>query len=470
MIYELTTAPQLNKDLSDSYAQFLSASNTAISVLVNEFRRKKDAWESAEVTHRQEGEIDFSRIYNYKTSNDIFTSLAVKRKGKGHGIIILIDASSSMSNVFPSVIKQAIIVAKFAQKVKIPYEIYLTGTRIDHESKNVTNKFQNVVNISRMAIVMIASSDGPLDMQNKQLFAAWAFTSGVIIFPEVNGHIGKDKNQKLTELSKQYQLVGYTLLHEAIFALSQVTREFKVRKNIENVSTLVLTDGGDNMGFSVVDGSQTDDSIFTSTSTYGMKSTGLTTNLDELSRMYITDNNTRKTYSVCDLLSKDVLSDVGVMNGISVMTSMVVGYYRAVTGSKLCAIHLLSSQSMIQGFYQFSGIYNSKIKNEYALERAIKDDYSIYEGLLGYDTVSIVKNETIKKQALTRSELKQSIDKATTLGERGGLSSDSMANMVFNSIVDNQKSGVILARNIADLICRDFEVIKKNRKVWYEMA
>jgi len=104
--------------------RFAEKNNRYINLLVKEFEMRKNARQYARTTVARTGELDMSKLHTYKYSNDLFKKISVVEKGKSHGMIMYVDMSGSMSDVFGSTMEQTLILAEFCRRVNIPFDVY----------------------------------------------------------------------------------------------------------------------------------------------------------------------------------------------------------------------------------------------------------------------------------------------------------------------------------------------------------
>lgn len=104
--------------------RFGEKNNRYINLLVKEFEMRKNARQYARTTVAKTGELDMSKLHTYKFSNDLFKKISVVQKGKSHGMIMYVDMSGSMSDVFGSTMEQTLILVAFCRKVGIPFDVY----------------------------------------------------------------------------------------------------------------------------------------------------------------------------------------------------------------------------------------------------------------------------------------------------------------------------------------------------------
>ena len=97
---------------------------TASCTMATAFNRRKaaDNWRRTSVA--KTGSLDTLRMNQYKWTDDIFRRTTRLADGKNHGIVILLDWSSSMSAIMQSTMGQLFILADFCRKCSVPFEVY----------------------------------------------------------------------------------------------------------------------------------------------------------------------------------------------------------------------------------------------------------------------------------------------------------------------------------------------------------
>jgi len=122
--YEELNVRYYGKSISNSeYKEFLSLNKKSLSVMINEFNRKKSANQYKKNFESKTGELDLNKIHSYKTSEDIFLRNSITPDSVNHGMIILLDYSASMNLLRKKMFQQAILLAKFCQKVGVDLQI-----------------------------------------------------------------------------------------------------------------------------------------------------------------------------------------------------------------------------------------------------------------------------------------------------------------------------------------------------------
>lgn len=105
------------------------------------FQQKKKAEELKSVKHVRIGKLNLKKLSQYKISENIFTKRKIISEGKNHGIVILIDYSSSMEGYLKDTIIQACILGEFCRMNEIPFVILAFGVS---SNTDYIKEFHNV--------------------------------------------------------------------------------------------------------------------------------------------------------------------------------------------------------------------------------------------------------------------------------------------------------------------------------------
>lgn len=95
-----------------------------ITHILKEFDMRKKASAYARTQTARTGELNMNSLHNYKFTNDIFKKIAVVPKGKNHGMMLFLDMSGSMTNIFKNTIEQLLVLVSFCKMANIPFEVY----------------------------------------------------------------------------------------------------------------------------------------------------------------------------------------------------------------------------------------------------------------------------------------------------------------------------------------------------------
>lgn len=234
------------------YNNFMAANRRYISYMVKEFELRRNAKQFAKAKISKTGDLDIKKIWKYKLSDDLFLQSTTVPNGKNHGMLMVVDMSSSMQSNIKGTIEQVINMALFCRKVNIPFEVY---GFIDN----------NYAKMEGMNIDSMSGADSATrkrnDAQDKTLyinnvyFRLKELLNSKMKFAEFNMCI-----KKLLLLAKAHQQVyGYygnhsylvppsmqlsgTPLNETILVLRHVAEKFKRETKVEILNTIILTDG-----------------------------------------------------------------------------------------------------------------------------------------------------------------------------------------------------------------------------------
>lgn len=91
------------------------------------FQTLKNAKKMRTAKHKQTGNIDFRRLVNYRTSENIFKIKKLTEKEQNHAVTIMIDYSGSMHGIIDQVLMQALLTCEFCKRNNIRFDLYLFG-------------------------------------------------------------------------------------------------------------------------------------------------------------------------------------------------------------------------------------------------------------------------------------------------------------------------------------------------------
>ena len=91
------------------------------------FQTMKNAKKMRTAKRKQTGNVDFRRLVNYRTSENIFKIKKLTEKEQNHAVTIMIDYSGSMHNIIDQVLMQALLTCEFCKRNNIRFDLYLFG-------------------------------------------------------------------------------------------------------------------------------------------------------------------------------------------------------------------------------------------------------------------------------------------------------------------------------------------------------
>ena len=237
-------------DATQLYQSVLKQNNSQISYLVKEFEMKKSAQEYASSYETKSGNINTSKIWSYKLSDDIFKRKNNIPTGKNHGMLMMIDWSGSMHQTIYQTVVQTIILSTFCKRVGIPFDVYLFT---DRGPQTVVKKNAFLTEgepIGRVkidpstALYHVLSSNTASSHRFKQQCNDFLF----LAYATQNFYYLAANNKDIVDLQ-----LGGTPLNNSLLIFDKVVSEFKRKNNVEKTSFIVLSDGDAGDGISYVE-------------------------------------------------------------------------------------------------------------------------------------------------------------------------------------------------------------------------
>lgn len=214
------------RTLEKEYNDFIAGVAPQIRMMAKEFELRKAADAHARTTTAKTGKLDVTQLYRYKFSDDIFLRNAIVKEGKNHGMVMMIDWSSSMDTVLHSTIKQTIMLAMFCRAVNIPFSVYTFSDR--HSCRGELRAKQ--IHIEQLGLFNWLKSG-----MSKQTFNNMAR----LLFSMGNG------NTRC--IVPRYNTSG-TPLTQTVVTMRYILPEFRRKHNLQIVNAIILTDGADSHG------------------------------------------------------------------------------------------------------------------------------------------------------------------------------------------------------------------------------
>jgi hypothetical protein len=232
----------------------IQRSKRTVSLMVQQFERKKAADESRRSRVNKTGMINLDRLHQYKFSEDIFLSRTVFRDAKNHGFMIYLDWSGSMSTCLHDTIMQTLQIALFCKAAKIPFELYgISSMRLFDQVKN-SNYQENFEEWDSMDQFNYTNTDvklGCLSLPNllssRMNKAEFDEAMRFILLAAVRS-IPWNRRKNMTLPSELIVtpwpfMLGGTPLNAAIICANDMVKQFKERNKIQIVNTVFMTDG-----------------------------------------------------------------------------------------------------------------------------------------------------------------------------------------------------------------------------------
>jgi hypothetical protein len=196
--------------LNNSYRSQPTPNKDYINYMAMVFERRMKARDFAKISVSKTGMLDMKSLPRFRTEEDIFLRNEITTDNKNHGVIMVVDCSSSMSNIFRDVIEHTYKLVMFCDRIKIPYKVFGFTDRL---GKNHINK----------SMFHQGGNFGLINM--------------------FDSNFGLKRNKDNFEKLMGFNNLGGTPLSTAINFIKKIGEDFKIEKRIDVLNVLFLTDG-----------------------------------------------------------------------------------------------------------------------------------------------------------------------------------------------------------------------------------
>tara|TARA_B100001250_G_scaffold338309_1_gene305361 strand:- start:1389 stop:3560 length:2172 start_codon:yes stop_codon:yes gene_type:complete len=231
------------------YRKFKRECSREVNYLSKEFEMKKAASAYAREQIAKTGVLDTAKLHTYKFNDDIFKKVTVRKDGKNHGLIFLLDWSGSMAEYIHDTMKQLLSLCFFCRKSNIPFDVYAfvqDGQYFPEQHNRDDWK-------GRVDTFYVPDHFFLLNYLNNKLNSAtfdkyardlWRVT---YMYESRYGMMRKqwdwtNPNPTPDAIPNHLQLGG-TPLNEAVACLQTIIPEFQARNKVEKVHVSILSDG-----------------------------------------------------------------------------------------------------------------------------------------------------------------------------------------------------------------------------------
>jgi len=369
------------------YNNFMADNRRYISYMVKEFELRRNAKQFAKAKVSKTGELDIKKIWKYRLSDDLFLQSTTVPNGKNHGMLMVVDMSSSMQTNMKGTIEQVINMALFCRKVNIPFEVYgfidnnyakMDGMNVDGESGGVNIRSRNDAQDKTLYI-------------NNVYFRLKELLNSKMKFAEFNMCV-----KKLLLLAKGYEKIfsyynnaGYlvppsmqlsgTPLNETILVLRHVAEKFKRETKVEILNTIILTDG--------------DASYFP---------------------CHLSDNEIKQVHRF-NTVVEDKLSTKRVLLKGNSSTLALLQLYKEITGSRVIGFYLMCGRDFKRQVRD--KVYYTENFNYDQFETQYKKEFLNHKyfgvKMQGYDVYYMVPGEDLEVEHIDMNKVMKPTDKMT---------------------------------------------------------
>jgi hypothetical protein len=255
----VTPANRVNEQILNHYSEsypnlsgqkllneFRAKNDRYIGLLAKEFEMRKAAKSFSKSKLSNTGDIDISKVYNYKIDDQIFRKVMRVPKGKSHGLVMLVDKSGSMYENMAGTIEQLLILVSFCRKVNIPFVAYGFGDETGVRKLD----FPNADIYDRTLNKQFTSNNGDLalstvflrEMINSRMSAS-DFNKAMIAMIMLMHSYTKSNGYRNSFRLPESESLSNTPLNSALVALKPVVENFKKVNNIEISNIIIMHDG-----------------------------------------------------------------------------------------------------------------------------------------------------------------------------------------------------------------------------------
>lgn len=245
------------------YSEFMSVNKRYISYLVKEFELRRNATQLAKAKVSKTGKLDVDKVWRYKLSEDLFLQTTSIPKGKNHGMLMVVDLSSSMTDNIAGTIEQVVSLALFCRKVNIPFDVYgfidnnnwrtelaLCGITKDLYGRNDMREGHMTLTNEAFRLAQLLNHTMKLSEFNRAIQNLLMLAN---VYSRQAGYYYYSSSS-YSRIPDSMNLGG-TPLNETVIVLAEIAKQFKKATRVEVLNTIILTDGEASYGVaSVQDG------------------------------------------------------------------------------------------------------------------------------------------------------------------------------------------------------------------------
>jgi len=407
------------------YNEFMRTNRNYISYLVKEFELKRNAKQFAKARVSKTGKLDTKKLWRYQLSEDLFLQSTTVPNGKNHGMLMVVDMSSSMTDNMSGTIEQIVNLSLFCRKVNIPFDVYgFIDTNGEKDfalagissSRKITHPIlghvikDGPINDNRNGSIQITENDFRLKQLLHYKMGTAEFNFSVKNLLLVANAYKSSRNYYRGgnyNIPASMQLGG-TPLNETVLVLRSLAEEFKKNTQVEILNTVLLTDGeASTCGYYYRDNDKVSYSGYQSRK-----------------RVVIEDRKTKKQVMVSNCGDNSTLA--------------LLEMYRQHTGSRVVGFYLMSGRhhrrTILGTMHR-----NTNDFNQEAFDTQYADEFTKYKyfgmKIAGYDAYYMVPGEELEVEdvdmASTLKSYKDVVSKGSLLKAFKKMQNTKMISRVF---------------------------------------
>lgn len=221
---------KMGQEMVQDYTKLKNESTKVVSYLVKEFELRKNASQLSRAKVSKTGELNLTKVHEYRFTDDIFKRMTTVPNGKSHGLVMFVDWSGSMQPYLGATFKQLLNLTWFCKKINIPFEVYAFTSHRNEDKKligdNCSEPRIGDISLSPFSLLNLLSSR----MKTKE-------------FTEMSSYLLRFAVSGQGDYMPEILKLSGTPLNEAIISAFEVVEQFKQKTKAEIVNTVFLTDG-----------------------------------------------------------------------------------------------------------------------------------------------------------------------------------------------------------------------------------
>lgn len=360
-------APHIASTGDELYRKYMDTNKNYISYLVKEFELRRNAKQFAKAHVSKTGSLDMNKIWQYKLSEDLFLQNTIVPDGKNHGMLMVMDMSSSMTDNMRGTIEQTIALAMFCRRVNIPFEVYGFVDNAHTTEEFAMAGIPESRNDTRYRAIQIEDTTFRLKQFFTHTMSLSDFNSAVKNMLMFAATFKYSYGYYNTGVSDNMGLGG-TPLNETILVLRYIAEEFRKNTGVEILNTIVLTDGEASYGLTYM------------------------------------DENGALAHGRWNVVVEDHSSPRSVRRGHD-MTESLLALYREITGSRTIGMYIMSGRNhkrTINFKFRHAGLTYDQLEMQY------KNQFTKYKyfGLptTGYNMSYAIPGDELEIEEVTMEE------------------------------------------------------------------
>jgi len=229
-----------HKDFDKIYDKFLAENRTVIDQYLKEFvmRQSAQVWKKARTADT--GDIDPAKLANYRLTDQIFKARTVLPSGKNHGMMMLMDWSSSMAPHFENAVQQMLVLVHFCKKAGIPFSVHGFTQNYANANKSFNVREFGTIHLENDFVLfeMLNSDMKPQAFKRMATYLLhWAKNAG-------NPYSWNPEAVPVSTTDCMY--TGGTPLNEALTGMMKLIPKFREKYRVDRLSLIVMNDGDTN--------------------------------------------------------------------------------------------------------------------------------------------------------------------------------------------------------------------------------